>query len=150
LRLGPADHVLLFTMHHIVSDGWSMNVLVSEIATVYAALRDGMPVPLPPLPIQYADFALWQRRWLDGGELDRQLAYWTLQLDAAPTLDLPTDRPRPAVLSTRGAVHTFRIPPELAGHLRDLARTEGVTLYMLLLAAFDLVLARHAGQHDVV
>src|SRR5207253_1839786 len=112
LRLAADQHVLVLAMHHIVSDGWSIGVLVREVEALYAAFAQGRPSPLPELPVQYADYAVWQRRWLADGALERQLAYWTRQLAGAPAaLELPTDRPRPAVPSFRGAVHHFTIDP---------------------------------------
>ena len=157
LRLGPRDHVFLLTTHHIVSDNWSSNVLVREMAVLYDAFRHGRPSPLPPLPIQYADFAHWQRTWLEGvpaGEetspLQRQLAYWKQQLaGATPLLELPTDRPRPAVQTFRGAYLTFDLGRELSAGLLNLSQQEGVTPFMALLAAFQTLLARYSGQDDI-
>jgi amino acid adenylation domain-containing protein len=152
LRLGPTEHVAIILLHHIISDGWSMEVLVRETSVLYASFRQGLPLqpaPLPPLPVQYADYALWQRRWLQGEALERQLAYWKEKLAGVPpTLDLPTDRPRPPVQSARGAVRWRRIPAELAGAVRSLARRESATLFTTLLAAFQVLLARHAHQED--
>ncbi|WP_244422290.1 condensation domain-containing protein, partial [Bradyrhizobium sp. ORS 285] len=112
LQLSPDMHVLALSMHHIVSDGWSMGVLVGEIETLYAAFCAGRPSPLPELPIQYADYAVWQRRWLEETALQRQLEYWTVQLAGAPgSIELATDRPRPAMPSFRGAVHWFAVDP---------------------------------------
>ncbi|WP_315799639.1 non-ribosomal peptide synthetase, partial [Bradyrhizobium sp. SZCCHNR1002] len=151
LRLSSDVHVLALSMHHIVSDGWSMGVLVDEIATLYAAFCAGGPSPLPELPIQYADYAVWQRRWLEEAALQRQLAYWTAQLAGAPDgIELATDRPRPAVPSFRGAVHRFAVDPACTAALTKLARQDGATLFMVLLAAFDVLLSRWSGQHDVV
>jgi amino acid adenylation domain-containing protein len=149
LRLGPADHILLATLHHAVSDGWSTEVLVRELSLGYAAFRSGVRPELPPLPVQYADYAVWQRRWLQGEVLDRQLAYWKEKLAGAPpTLDLPTDRPRPPVQSARGAVRWRQISPELASAVRALGRREGCTLFTTLFASFQLLLARHSQQED--
>jgi amino acid adenylation domain-containing protein len=151
LRLSPDIHVLVLAMHHVVSDGWSMGVLVREVETLYAAFAAGRPSPLHALPIQYADYAVWQRRWLADAALERQLAYWTKQLSGAPGgLELATDRPRPAVPSFRGAVHHFMIDQKRTAALMSLARREGATLFMVLLAAFDVLLARWSGQDDVV
>ncbi|HEX8559883.1 MAG TPA: amino acid adenylation domain-containing protein, partial [Pyrinomonadaceae bacterium] len=151
LRLADDEHVLLFTMHHIVSDGWSMSVLVGEVAALYAAFVKGEESPLPELSIQYADFAVWQRRRLTGEELERQLSYWRERLKGAPpVLELPTDRPRPAVQTFNGAKYRFDVPAELAEELKALSRREGVTLYMTLLAAFQALLMRYTGQEDVV
>ncbi|HEY2153727.1 MAG TPA: condensation domain-containing protein, partial [Vicinamibacterales bacterium] len=150
-RLAPEDHVMVLIMHHIVSDGWSMNVLIRELEAFYGAGVEGRSRPLRELPIQYADYALWHRQWLSSGVLDSQLAYWTARLAGAPDgLSLPTDRPRPAVQSFRGSVHRFAVTRELTSALRSLARAERATLFMVLLAAFDVVLMRWSGQHDVV
>ncbi|HSG38002.1 MAG TPA: amino acid adenylation domain-containing protein, partial [Thermoanaerobaculia bacterium] len=149
LRLDEAEHALLLTMHHIVSDGWSMGVLVREVGALYAAAAAGTPSPLPELPVQYPDFALWQRRWLEGGELERQLGYWRGRLDGVPvSLDLPADRPRPAVPSHRGAVARFLSGPALSGELERFARGQGATLFMAVLAGFQALLARVSGQED--
>jgi hypothetical protein len=152
LRLGPEHHVVLFTMHHIVSDGWSMEVLVHELSEIYRAYASlGVPSPLAPLPVQYADFAVWQRRLVEGKLLDQQLAYWKERLGGTPPrLELPTDRPRPAVNSYRGATHRFTLPARLTAELRALARREGATLYMVLLSAFKALLALYSGQEEVV
>ncbi len=148
LRLGAEEHALLVTMHHIASDGWSVGVLVRELGELYAAFAAGRPSPLPELAIQYADYALWQRSWLAGEEMERRLARWRERLAAVPALDLPTDRLRPAVLSLRGAAEPVRLSGELAA-VRDLCRREGATLFMALLAAFRTVLWRFGGQRDV-
>ncbi|HEX2079519.1 MAG TPA: amino acid adenylation domain-containing protein, partial [Longimicrobium sp.] len=151
LRLADDDHVLLGAMHHIVSDGWSMGVFWRELVTLYHAFRAGEPSPLPELPIQYADFAVWQRRWLSGERLERQVAWWREHLAGAPALlELPTDRPRPAVQSYRGAIYRFTIPADVAEPVRALAQREGATPFMAFLAAFNLLLSRWSGQDDVV
>ncbi|HEX8559178.1 MAG TPA: amino acid adenylation domain-containing protein [Pyrinomonadaceae bacterium] len=151
LRLAEDEHVLLLTMHHIVSDGWSMGVLVGEVAALYEAFAGGSPSPLPELPLQYVDFAVWQNERLRGGALALQLEYWARQLKGAPpTLELPADRRRPAVQSFHGAVCSLELPAELSGSLRALCRREGVTMFMTLLAAFKGLLARYAGRRDVV
>ncbi|MEH2621947.1 amino acid adenylation domain-containing protein [Bradyrhizobium sp. AZCC 1719] len=151
LQLSPDVHVLVLAMHHVVSDGWSMGVLVREVETLYAALAAGRPSPLPALPIQYADYAVWQRRWLADAALTRQLGYWTEQLSGAPAgLELAADRPRPAVPSFRGGLRTFTVDPGRTAALIKLARQEGATLFMALLAAFNVLLARWSGQDDVV
>jgi amino acid adenylation domain-containing protein len=151
LRLGPARHVLLLAMHHIVSDGWSLEILLRELAALYEACAAGRPSPLPELPVQYADFAVWQRRWLSGEALSRQLEHWRHQLAGAPAgLDLPTDFPRPAVQTFKGASHSAALPAELSAGIRAFCRREGVTLFMLLLAGFDVLLARYSGQEDVL
>ncbi|MCP3142127.1 non-ribosomal peptide synthase/polyketide synthase [Pyxidicoccus sp. QH1ED-7-1] len=150
LRLDAEKHVLLLTMHHIVSDGWSMGVLTRELTTLYAAFSSGRPIPLPELPVQYADFASWQRGWLQGDVLETQLAWWREQLSGAPAaLELPTDRPYPAVPSRRGASVPVSLPAALAESLDSLARHEGVTPFMALLASFQLLLARYSGQDDI-
>ncbi len=147
LHLGADDHALLLTLHHIVADGWSMTVLVRELLAFYQA---GEQAPLPALPLQYADFAGWQRRWLQGEALDAQLAYWRRQLAGAPPLlELPTDRPRPAVQSFRGATYSFSLPRELADRLRALSQKAGATLFMTLLAGFQALLARYSNQDDL-
>jgi amino acid adenylation domain-containing protein len=151
LRLSEQEHVALFTMHHISSDGWSMDVLNREVATIYEAYKQGKPSPLPELTLQYADFAVWQREWLRGEVLEKQLEYWKKQLAGAPPLlDLPTDRPRPAAQTYRGAVYPFHISSPVAKALRDLCQQEGVTLFMTLLAAFKVLLSRYSGQSDIV
>jgi amino acid adenylation domain-containing protein len=156
VRLSDEEHVLLLTMHHIVSDGWSMGVLFRELLTLYESLSGPSGAappasPLPPLAVQYADFAVWQRGWLQGEVLRRQIDWWRERLDGAPpALELPTDRPRPAVASSRGAAHGFRIPAEITRGLRSLARREGATLYMVTHAALDLLLSRWSGQEDLV
>ena len=151
LKLSAEEHVAVMVMHHIVSDGWSMGVLIRELGALYAAFCAGQPSPLGELPVQYADYALWQRDWLQGDVLARQVKYWKDRLSGAPAaLDLPIDRPRPAVLSFKGAAHGFALPAELTRGLSDLARSEGATLFMVLLAAFQVLLSRWSGQGDVV
>jgi amino acid adenylation domain-containing protein len=151
IRLADADHVLVYPMHHIASDGWSNGIFLRELGALYGAFVAGRPSPLVELPIQYADYAQWQRAWLTGEALDRQIAYWKKHLAGAPrALDLPTDRPRPPVQTHRGARRAFGLSTELATSLKDLARREGVTLFMLLLAGFDTLLYRHSGQDDLV
>jgi hypothetical protein len=136
-------------MHHIVSDGWSMGVLIREIGALYGTLSNRMPSPLPALPIQYADYAVWQRQWLQGEVLEAQLAYWRRQLAGLSVLDLPTDHQRPAVPTFRGAAQGFALSPALSADLLALSRREGVTLFMTLLAAFQALLARYSGQDDI-
>jgi amino acid adenylation domain-containing protein len=151
LRLAPQQHVLLLTLHHIVSDGWSVGVLFRELSTLYAAFATGAPSPLTDLPLQYADFAAWQRAWMQGQVLAEHLAYWRTQLAGAPALlELPTDHPRPAVQRYHGASHTFTLPQPLTQALKRLSRQEGATLFMTLLAAFQALLARYSGQQDIV
>nr|QEO74315.1 condensation domain-containing protein [uncultured bacterium] len=151
LRLGEEEHVLLLTMHHIVSDAWSVSVLVRELAALYEAYARGGESPLPELPVQYSDYALWQRQHLTGEVLEEQLGYWRRQLAGAPPLlPLPTDRPRPAASSFRGAAVPLTLPAELTGALRRLAQREGTTLFMTLLAAFQTLLSRYTGETDIV
>jgi amino acid adenylation domain-containing protein len=150
LRLADADHVLALTVHHIVSDGWSMGLLVREVTALYAAFAAGRPSPLPEPPLQYADFAAWQRSWLHGEALDEEIAFWRRRLAGLPPLlTLPTDRPRPAVQSFRGASRLVRLPAALARKALALARSESATLFMVLLAAFQILLALYSGQDDL-
>ena len=151
LRLGAQDHILLLTTHHIASDAWSAGILFREVSALYEAFSAGKPSPLPELPIQYGDFAQWQRGWLEGEVLEEQLSYWKKQLAGEPVLlELPTDRPRPALQSSRGAVESVRFSRELTEALQELSRREGVTLFMTLLAAFQTLLSRYCGQEDIV
>ncbi|HEX9937525.1 MAG TPA: amino acid adenylation domain-containing protein, partial [Longimicrobium sp.] len=151
LRLGEEDHVLLLVMHHIVSDGWSMGVLDRELSALYAAYREGRESPLPEPGVQYADYAAWQREHLRGELLERRLGYWRERLADAPALlELPTDHPRPAVQTFRGAHERIELPPELLERLQALGRSEGATLYMTLLGAFQVLLGKYAGSEDVV
>ncbi|HZF08187.1 MAG TPA: amino acid adenylation domain-containing protein [Thermoanaerobaculia bacterium] len=151
LRLSSSEHVLLLTMHHIVSDGWSMGVLLREIAALYEAFSRQQASPLPKLPVQYADFALWQREWLSGEVLETQLAYWREQLAGAPTrLELATDRPRPASPGHPAGLAPFHLDGELSRALAAFSRAQGVTLFMTLLAAFGALLGRTAGQPEVL
>ncbi|MBD2370873.1 hypothetical protein H6G63_28895 [Leptolyngbya sp. FACHB-402] len=149
LRLSETDHVVLLTLHHIVSDAWTMGVLVQELSALYAAFSTHQPSPLPELPIQYADFALWQRQWLQGEVLQAQLNYWRQQLAALPTLELPTDKPRPQIQSDRAATQTFVVPKEVSRSLIQLSQQEGVTLFMTLLTAFKTLLHCYTGQTDI-
>lgn len=145
------EHVLLVAMHHIVSDGWSFGVMMREFSAFYAAEVRGEPLALPDLPIQYTDYAAWQRSWLDGQAREHQLGHWRKALAGAPAvLDLPTDRPRPAVRSHRGATEPLALAPDVAQALTSLCREQGVTAYMALLAAFGAYLGRVSGQDDVV
>ena len=151
LKFGETEHVLLLTMHHIISDGWSMGVITNEVASLYKSFSTGQPSPLPELAVQYADFAHWQREWLKGEVLDGQLAYWKSQLGyQLPTLELPADHARPTVQSFRGERRLFTLPAELSESLQALSRREGVTLYMLMLAAFKVLLYRYSAQDDIV
>jgi amino acid adenylation domain-containing protein len=149
-RLRPADHVLAVTVHHSVADGWSMRVLFSELAALYAAFGAGRGSPLPDLPVQYADYTLWQRDHLAGARLDEQIDYWRQRLDRAPLTELPPDRPRPAVQSFVGATHTFRLPTQLSDQLRTLAASSGATLFMTMLTGFVELVHRWTGQTDLV
>ncbi|MGC5568956.1 condensation domain-containing protein, partial [Streptomyces sp. FR-108] len=150
VRLADDAHVLALSVHHAVFDEWSDHVFQRELSALYEAFRAGEPDPLPPLPVQYADFAAWQREQLTGELLDEQLDYWRTRLAGAPTLEMPTDRPRPAVRSSAGAVTSFAVPPETTETLRGLARECGVSMFMTLLAAFDVLLGRYADTDDVV
>ncbi|HVR99922.1 MAG TPA: amino acid adenylation domain-containing protein [Thermoanaerobaculia bacterium] len=151
VRLGPADHAALVTLHHVISDGWSMGVFLRELAALVDAFSRREPSPLPELPVQYADFAVWQRQWLAVDVLETGIAYWRWQLGDAPrSLDLPTDRPRPAVQTHNGAACHFTVPAAVAEPLAALSRREGVTLFMTLLAAFQVLLGRYSGQRDLV
>lgn len=151
LRLAEDDHVLLITMHHIISDGWSIKVFIGEIEELYEAYTKGQRAALPELPIQYADFALWQRSWLQGEKLEEQLSYWRTQLaDAPPVLDLPTDRPRPAFKTFHGAYRSLIFSKKLSEQITQLGRREGSTLFMTLLAAFSGLLYRYTNQEDIL
>jgi amino acid adenylation domain-containing protein len=151
LLLGEAEHVLLFTMHHIISDGWSTGVLVRELSSLYNSFSAGGNAALPELPVQYGDYVEWQHEWPSGETLERQVSYWKKRLSGAPALlELPTDRPRPPVQGFDGAVHHFSIPGALADGLRRISRREGATLFMTLLAAFEALLCKWTGQRDLV
>lgn len=148
ITLDDADHVLLLTVHHSVSDGWSSEIMVREVLTGYAAHAGGEPSPLGEPPVSYGDFAIWQRERLSGEALVRETAYWRTELAGVEPLELPTVGPRPARQTFAGAGHAFQLDRELLDRLAALARERGATLYMVLLAAFQLVLARHSGQRD--
>ena len=151
LCLGETEHVLLLTMHHIVADGWSMGVFVRELAALYEAYLAGRLSPLQELPVQYADFATWQRDWLQGERLDEQLSYWKAQLAGAPPLlELPTDRPRPPVQTFGGAHEALLLSESLTRSLKELSLREGATLFMTLLSAFSTLLYRYSGQRDIL
>jgi amino acid adenylation domain-containing protein len=150
LRLAADDHVLLLSLHHIAGDAWSFDVLFHELEVLYAAARDGVDAALPPLPVQYADYAIWQRRRLAGDALGAELAHWRERLAGAATLALPTDRPRPPVQSFRGGVVEFDLGAELSASIGTLARKNSATPFMVLLAAFQLLLQRWSGTDDVV
>jgi hypothetical protein len=155
LRLEEQDHVLLYTMSHIVSDGWSMGIMIGEVETLYRAYSMGSlgggaeESPLEDLPIQYADYAVWQREWLKDESLEEKLKYWRKQLEGMEDLELPADHPRPAVMSYRGAIQQFVVERALVEKLRGLSQREGVTLFMTLLAGFDVLMSRYSGQEDV-
>ena len=151
LRLGEENHVFMLTMHHIVSDGWSVGIFIKELATLYIAFSSGQPSPLPELPIQYADFAIWQRRHLQGELLKTQLAYWKRQLGGElPVLKLPTDRQRPITPTFTGAKQYFKFSKSLTETLKKLSQQEGVSLFMTLLAAFNALLYRYTEQEDIL
>jgi len=149
LRLGEEAYVVLLTMHHIVSDGWSMRLLVREMGTLYEAFTQGRPSPLAELPLQYADFAVWQRRWLQGERLAAHLDYWKRQLDGLKPLELRADKKRPGAPSFSGATEVRLFSHDLTAQLNELSRREGVTLFMTLLAAFQILLYRYTWQEDI-
>jgi amino acid adenylation domain-containing protein len=149
LRLGEQEHVMLLTIHHIATDGWSMGLLMRELSTLYGTYSRKEPSPLPELTIQYADFAVWQREWLSGAVLEEQRDYWRRQLTGAPTLELPTDHVRPAIQSYRGGTRMVQFSEELTRGLRELSRREGVTMFMTLLSGWLTLLARYSGQWDI-
>ena len=151
LYLSEEEHVALLTMHHIISDGWSRGVLIRELMALYEAYSSGAESPLEELPIQYADYAVWQKEWLQGSILQEQLDYWKEQLkDAPPLLELPLDRPRPPMQSANGAKFCFTLTASLSERLKELSRAEGTTLFMVLLAGFQVLLSRYSGQTDIV
>jgi len=151
VRMAAEEHALLLAMHHIVTDGWSMNVLVREAVALYAMYSAGLAPGLPPLPIQYADFAVWQRSWLQGEVLEQQLAYWKQHLGAKPAvLELPTDFPRPAVQTYRGASFIFPFSPALSQSLKTFCRAQQATMFMVLLAAFNVLFHRYTGQQEII
>jgi len=151
VQVATRESVLLVCIHHIASDGWSRDVLFEELSALYRAFVAGEPSPLSELPIQYADYALWQRNWLSGENLERQVGYWTEALAGAPTVvTLPTDKPRPDVLGAVGAHHFFSLPDDLAAELSEVVRGSGSTLFMTLLAAFGVFLLGLSGQDDVL
>ena len=150
-RLGPDEHELLVSIHHIVADGWSLGITFQEVDALYKAYAAGRPSPLPELPLQYADFALWQRQWLTGDVLEAQRRYWRTCLARLPApLELQADRHRPPECTSAGASHDFELPRSLADSLRRLGRREGATLFMTLLAGFKAVLSRYTGEKDIV
>jgi len=150
IQIAPTQQTLLVVMHHIISDGWSMGVFIREILALYHSYQTGQPITLPPLPIQYADYSAWQRQWLQGEVLEQQVRYWQQQLAGAPALlELPTDHPRPAVQSFQGRTYQATLPSTLTAEVKRLAQQQGVTLFMVLLSAFQLLLARYSGQQDI-
>jgi amino acid adenylation domain-containing protein len=150
LKRGLLDNVILLTMHHIVSDGWSMGILAKELTMLYQSIRIGGTGDLPPLPIQYPDFAVWQRERMSGGVLQGELSYWVKQLADISVLNLPTERPRPPVLSYSGGVYPIVLTPELSARVRSAALRCNATPFMVMLAAFGAVMERYSGQHDLV
>ena len=149
-QLAAEEFVLILTLHHLIADGWSRGVILQELAALYKAFAAFQPSPLPELPIQYADFAVWQHQWLQGEELAAQLTYWKQQLQNLSVLELPSDRPRQAIQSFRSATCSVLFPSALLASLKTLSRQQGVTLFMLLLAAFKVLLHRYSGQDDIV
>ncbi|MCP5015770.1 MAG: amino acid adenylation domain-containing protein [Ketobacter sp.] len=151
IRLAPQEHVLILNLHHITTDGWSMGVLLRELAALYNAFCDNKPVPFSDLPIQYSDFAYWQRSWLQGDVLEKQLTYWKQQLTGATAvLELPTDYPRPAMRTLNGAITRFTIPPDLTQAIKQSAQQAGLTPFMFMLAAYQILLYRYSGQTDIL
>ncbi|MDC9604575.1 non-ribosomal peptide synthetase [Xenorhabdus griffiniae] len=151
LKLANNEHVLLLTQHHMISDGWSLNILIYEFTTLYRAFIQGQNDPLPALTVQYADYALWQQQWLQGEVREKQVSFWRKALQGAPALlALPTDRPRPAVQNYHGDQVAFTLSPALSDGLKALSQRHGATLFMTLLAAWSILLARISGQHDIV
>ena len=151
LRLSEEEHLLLLVLHHIVFDAWSVRVLLGELRALYDTFASGNPSPLPELPIQYADFAQWQRSWMDGDVLQEQLAYWRQRLEGAPpVLELPIDQPRPPIQTSHGERRSMTLPKALSRSIKDLSQEEGATSFMTLLAAFTTLLHRYTGQNDVV
>ena len=151
IRLNTEDHVLVLTMHHISSDGWSLGVLLREVATLYEAFTTGKPSPLTDLEIQYVDYVNWHQQWFQGEIAEKQLSYWKKQLDHAPALlEIPTDRPRPALQNYHGDRYSLRLPTDLTASLKSLTRQEGATLFITLLAAFQTLLFRYTNQEDIL
>jgi len=151
LQLDVESHILLFTIHHIIFDGWSIGVLLYELSTLYNAFSQDKPSPLVALPVQYTDFAYWQRQWLSGEVLQTQLSYWQQQLADAPyILEIPSDHPRPSVCNFQGSHEDFELGPELTQQLKSLSQQSGVTLFVLTLAAFAILMGRYSGQEDLL
>ena len=149
LKSGEQEHVLLLTMHHIISDGWSLGILIDEIAELYAALKEGREANVPELKVQYVDYAKWQRDWMDGPVYEHQLSYWRDHLQDVPVLELPTDKPRPPIQTFHGAYEQVKIPAELTARLNELSHSQGATLFMTLLGALYALLQRYSGQSDI-
>ena len=149
VKIADQEHLAIVNIHHVIADGWSIGVLVRDVAALYDAHANGTSSPLPSLAIQYADYAAWQRQWLQGDVLRKQLDFWTEQLDGLPNLEIPTDRPRPAVRAGRGSEQTALLVPTQVAAIRDLGREEGATPFMALLGAFQVLLTRYSGQEDV-
>ncbi|MCG8672139.1 MAG: amino acid adenylation domain-containing protein, partial [Pseudomonadales bacterium] len=149
LRTGDQEHVLLLTMHHIISDGWSLGILIDEIAELYGALKEGREAKVPELKVQYADYAKWQRDWMDGPVFDHQLSYWKEHLQDVPVLELPTDKPRPPIQTFNGAYEQVKISAELTAKLNELSHSQGATLFMTLLAGLYALMQRYSGQTDI-
>ncbi|WP_193197120.1 non-ribosomal peptide synthetase [Nostoc sp. MG11] len=150
LRLDEETYVLLLVMHHIISDGWSIGILIREFSALYTAFSKGVPLPLPELPIQYADFAYWQNQWLQKEVMEKHLSYWKQQLANLPVLELPTDYPRPEIQTFRGTKQHLELPKELCEEIKTLSHREGVTLFMTLVAAFKILMHYHTKQDDIV
>ncbi|MFC7643993.1 condensation domain-containing protein [Streptosporangium lutulentum] len=148
VRLADDDHRLLVTTHHIIGDGWSVDLLLRDLAAAYHALRAGTRATLPDLAISYGDFAHWQRQTQTGAELERQLEFWSDRLTGVPALELPADRPRPATQAFDGDWHVVDVDAELTGAVNRFCRERNATLFMTLLAAYQVLLARHSGQDD--
>ncbi|MES2894129.1 MAG: amino acid adenylation domain-containing protein, partial [Bacteroidota bacterium] len=149
IRINADEHILVVTLHHIASDGWSRSILVNDFTAFYAAFEAGIPAALPPVPVQYADFANWQRSYLEGVVLEEKLRFWKNKLQAVPALQLPTDYPRPAIQRTKGALHAFQLSKELAEKLQALGQQHNATVFMTLMSAFKVLLYRYSGQTDV-
>lgn len=150
IRLSDTEHVLILTMHQIASDSRSMMIFFQELLSGYGAFSEGRPFPLPELPVQYADFACWRRKWMSGDVLQRQLSYWQNQLAGSPSfLKLPSDRTRPSFSNLRGASHTIVLPETLTLSLRQLIDQEGITMFVMMMAAFKTLLYRYTGQGDL-
>ena len=150
LKVSDELHALALCVHHVAFDGWSAGIFRRELGALYEAFKAGRAPALPPLPVQYADFAVWQRDWLSGEVLEEQLSYWRERLGGAPVLELPADRPRPPVRSTEGASIEFTVPDHVAQGLRTLSRSSGASIFMTLFSAFTALMSRYSGQEDVV